>query len=55
MSIAVVLILLFVPLALRDVDLYSLLKFGVAIVVAVPLSFVLGNLIRKLPYTDRVL
>jgi glucan biosynthesis protein C len=42
-------------LLLRNVDLYPLLKFGVAVAVAVPLSFVLGNLIRKLPYTDRVL
>jgi glucan biosynthesis protein C len=42
-------------LLLRNVDLYPLLKYGVAIAVAVPLSFVLGNLIRKLPYTDRVL
>jgi hypothetical protein len=25
------------------------------VVIAVPLSFVLGNLIRKVPYTDRVL
>jgi len=42
-------------LLLRNVDLYPLLKFGVAVAVAVPLSFVLGSLIRKLPYTDRVL
>jgi glucans biosynthesis protein C len=42
-------------LALRNVDLYPLLKFGVAVLIAVPLSFVIGNLIRKLPYTDRVL
>jgi len=25
------------------------------VLIAVPVSFVLGNLIRKLPYTDRVL
>jgi surface polysaccharide O-acyltransferase-like enzyme len=42
-------------LLLRNVDLYPLLKFGLAVLIAVPLSFVLGNLIRKLPYTDRVL
>ncbi len=42
-------------LVLRNVDLYPLLKFGVAVLIAVPLSFVIGNLIRKLPYTDRVL
>ena len=42
-------------LLLRNVDLYPLLKFGLAALIAVPVSFALGNLIRKLPYTDRVL
>ena len=42
-------------LVLRNVDLYPLLKFGLAVLIAVPLSFALSNLIRKLPYTDRVL
>ena len=42
-------------LVLRNVDLYPLLKFGLAVAIAVPLSFVIGNLIRKLPYTDRLL
>ena len=45
----------FTALALRNVDLYPLLKFGLAVLIAVPVSFVLGNLIRKLPYTNRVL
>ncbi len=42
-------------LVLRNVDLYPLLKFGLVALIGVSLSFVLGNLIRKLPYTDRVL
>ena len=42
-------------LMLRNVDLYPLLKFGLAVLIALPLCFVLSNLIRKLPYTDRVL
>jgi glucans biosynthesis protein C len=42
-------------LVLRNVDLYPLLKFGLVALIAVPLCFVLGNLIRKLPYADRVL
>ncbi len=42
-------------LVLRTVDLYPLLKFGLAVLIALPLCFVLSNLIRKLPYTDRVL
>jgi hypothetical protein len=32
-----------------------LLKFGLAALVAIPLSFGLSSLLRKLPYTDRVL
>jgi surface polysaccharide O-acyltransferase-like enzyme len=48
-------IITFTALALRDVDLYPLLKFGLVALIGVSLSFVLGNLIRKLPYTDRVL
>ena len=42
-------------LVLRNVDLYPLLKFGLAALIALPLCFVLSNLIRKLPYIDRVL
>jgi len=42
-------------LVLRNVDLYPLLKYGLAALIALPLCFVLSNLIRKLPYTDRVL
>ncbi len=42
-------------LVLRNVDLYPLLKFGLVALIGVSLSFVLGNLIRKLPYTNHVL
>ena len=48
-------IITFTALALRNVDVYPLLKFGLAALIALPLCFVLSNLIRKLPYTDRVL
>jgi glucan biosynthesis protein C len=41
--------------AVRDVALYPLLKWGLVSLVAVPLCFGLSSLIRKLPYTDRVL
>jgi glucan biosynthesis protein C len=41
--------------AARDVALYPLLKWAVVGLVAVPLCFGLSSLIRKLPYTDRVL
>ncbi len=48
-------IITFTALALRNVDVYPLLKFGLAVLIALPLCFVLSNLIRKLPYADRVL
>jgi surface polysaccharide O-acyltransferase-like enzyme len=48
-------IITFTALALRNVDAYPLLKFGLAVLIALPLCFVVSNLIRKLPYTDRVL
>jgi hypothetical protein len=41
--------------AVRDVALYPLLKWGLVALVAVPLCFGISSLIRKLPYTDRVL
>jgi surface polysaccharide O-acyltransferase-like enzyme len=41
--------------AVRDVALYPLLKWGLVALVAVPLCFGLSSLIRRLPYTDRVL
>jgi glucan biosynthesis protein C len=44
-----------VALAARDIALYPLLKFVLAAAVTVPLCFMLGYLIRKLPYFDRVL
>jgi len=48
-------IITFTALALRNVEVYPLLKFGLAVLIALPLCFVLSNLIRKLPYADRVL
>jgi glucan biosynthesis protein C len=48
-------VITFTALALRNVEVYPLLKFGLAAVIALPLCFLLSNLIRKLPYTDRVL
>jgi surface polysaccharide O-acyltransferase-like enzyme len=48
-------VLVATALLLRNVDVYPLLKFGLAGLIAVSVSFALGNLIRKLPYTDRVL
>ena len=41
--------------AVRDITLYPLLKWALVALVAVPLIFGLSSLIRKVPYTDRVL
>ena len=41
--------------AVRDVALYPLLKWVGVALVAVPLCFVFGISVRKLPYADRVL
>jgi surface polysaccharide O-acyltransferase-like enzyme len=48
-------IITFTALALRHVEVYPLLKLGLAVLIALPLCFVLSHLIRRLPYTDRVL
>jgi hypothetical protein len=42
-------------LAIRNIAFHPLLKFSLATLLALPLSFVLSSLIRKLPYVDRVL
>jgi len=43
-----------IALALRNISLYPLGKFVIAAAVAVPLTFVLSELVRKIPYVDRV-
>ena len=48
-------VLVFVALAIRSVDLYPLLKFVLAALVAVPLCFLLSELIRRLPHTQQIL
>lgn len=48
-------VIIAIAYAVRDVALYPLLKWAVVALVAVPLCFGLSSLIRKLPYTDRVL
>lgn len=39
----------------RDLTIYPLFKWGLMSLIAVPLCFALGDLIRKLPYASRVL
>jgi hypothetical protein len=40
---------------LHTVALYPLLKFGVVAIIAVPLRFLIGSVIRKIPLVNRVL
>ncbi len=42
-------------IVLRKVQMFHLLKFAFTVVIAVPLSFALGNVIRKLPLARRIL
>jgi hypothetical protein len=48
-------VLVFLVLALRNIEMFHLLKFALAVLIAVPLSFALGNVIRKLPLANRIL
>jgi len=41
--------------AVRDIAFYPLVKWALVALAAIPLCFVLGNLVRKSPYADRVL
>jgi len=41
--------------AFHMVALYPLLKFGIAVIITIPLCFLLINLIRKIPLANRVL
>jgi hypothetical protein len=47
-------ILVFVSLGLRSVDLYPLLKFALAAAICIPLCFLAGGLVRKLPVARRI-
>jgi len=48
-------VIILLALALRNVRLYPLAKFGLVAAVAVPICFALGNFIRKLPLARRIL
>jgi hypothetical protein len=45
----------FLALALRGIELAALLKFGMAAVIAVPTSFAVAYIVRKIPGVSRVL
>jgi fucose 4-O-acetylase-like acetyltransferase len=48
-------VVVLVAVALRDIRLYPLLKFALAVLIALPLCFALANVIRKLPPARRIL
>lgn len=48
-------ILVFVSLGLRGVELYPLLKFTLASVISLPICFMAGGLVRRLPIVGRIL
>ncbi len=48
-------VVILVAIAIRNISLYPLLKFALAIVISMPLCFGLGNIIRKLPLARRIL
>jgi peptidoglycan/LPS O-acetylase OafA/YrhL len=48
-------VIIFVAMGLTGLMLYPLLKFGLVALITIPLCFGLSSLIRKLPYTQRVL
>jgi len=48
-------VVVLVAIAMRNISLYPLLKFALAVMIAVPLCFALGNFIRQLPLAKRIL
>jgi glucan biosynthesis protein C len=48
-------ILVFVALGLRSIALYPLLKFTLAALICIPVCFVIGGLVRRLPIARRIL
>jgi len=48
-------VIVLLALAMKNIRLYPLLKFALVALIAVPLCFVLANLIRKLPLASRIL
>ena len=48
-------VVVLVAIAIRNISLYPLLKFALAVLIAVPLCFALANVIRQLPLARRIL
>lgn len=48
-------VVILVAIVLRNISLYPLVKFTLALLISVPLCFALGNFIRQLPLAKRIL
>ncbi len=48
-------IVVFLAIALRNLQLEHLLKFGLMAIIAVPLCFAAAFLVRKIPLASRIL
>ncbi|MHC4324909.1 MAG: acyltransferase family protein [Planctomycetota bacterium] len=48
-------VVVLVAIAIRNISLYPLLKFALAVLISVPLCFALANFIRQLPLARRIL
>jgi len=48
-------VVILVAIAIRNISLYPLLKFALAVMISMPLGFGLDNIIRKLPLARRIL
>ena len=48
-------VIVFVAVAMRGLGFHPLLKFVLASLISLPLCFGLSNIIRKLPYAERIL
>ena len=48
-------VVILVAIAIRSISLYPLLKFALAVFIAVPLCFALANVVRQLPLARRIL
>ena len=48
-------VIILVAIAIRNINLYPLLKFALAVLISVPLCFALANVIRQLPLARRIL
>ncbi|MBN1806697.1 MAG: acyltransferase family protein [Sedimentisphaerales bacterium] len=48
-------LVILVAIAIRNIELYPLLKFALTVLISVPLCFSLGNFIRQLPPAKRIL